>query len=175
MHNSIIYNLKRSPQTSHSPMNQRETMFTENLIGKAFPGKHHLKKSVSNITETTGIDFKKGQERSFSRQRSSYGDRNPITGENVAFVPYRRCQQSGPKFAGQSFEIPSTGITESKKHVVKNDNIKANRVSTIDVSWMKYRDQEKQGRVNTYMNSSQVKGIFSMEDDKYYRGIVSRK
>ena len=157
-------------------MAQRETMFSEGLLSKASPSKHYKKKSINDISRSTGIDFKKGQEFSFTRERQGNDQlRNPITGSNVNFEPYRRCQQPGPQFKGQSMEVNPTGILESKKHIVKNDNIKANRIVSLDLSSIKYKDTEKQGRISGYMNSSQMKGLMSVDGDRYYRGLAGRK
>lgn len=155
-------------------MKQRETMFCEGLVEKATPSRHFKKRSIHEIAQTTGIDFKKGHEFGAAREKTSAGTRNPITGQNVPDQFYRRCQQSGPTFAGWSLEINPTGITESKKRLVRDDGIKANRVVAVDVSSFKYRDQEKQGRVNNYMNSSQMKNIMSVENERSYKGLVSK-
>lgn len=156
-------------------MNQRETVFCSNLLDKASPTKHYKKKSAYAISQSTGINFEKSSEIKPPRNISNYtATRNPITGQNVATQPYRRIQQSGPEFKGQSLEINATGITESKKHVVKDDNIKSNKVASIDFSSIKYMAPEKKGRVNGYMNSSQMKDIMSLSEDRYYRGLVGK-
>jgi len=154
-------------------MNQRETIFCEDLLLKPTI-KHIKKRELDVISQKTGISKPDSGHEAPPKQRTSVvSNRNLVQGTSPEVPLFGSHKAKGvytKGFNDQTQDYNLLGISVSKKHFQKHDNVRSNG-STLEAKEILNRTA-KQPKVNGYMNSDQMKNIFSQSDSKYYRGLL---
>jgi len=154
-------------------MNQRETIFCEDLLMKPTI-KHIQKRNLDVISQRSGVPKPDSGHEALPKQRSEVVfNRNLTSGTSKEIPLFNGHKAKGAYTKGfndQSSDINLLGISVTKKHFAKSDNVRS-AGSTIEAREIINRNS-KQPRVNGYMNSDQMKNIFSQGDSKYYRGLL---
>jgi len=158
----------------------RDTIFAERNYKELFPIKHCIKRHVNIIAKKTGIVFNDSGERSIypKLKARSASCRTLIPGDefrpNIAVSSVGKGQFQKNMLATSHIATErGYGQESAKKRISRPQNdMQLLHFDPWAVTPEKTASQHKLDRVDRYMNSNQMKDIFKLDHDKYYRGVI---